>query len=195
MPPTAIARAPKARENVASMTSCNLYPHGLERRVPQGTELIEPASKFARIGLYGTLSSAFRHRRPLKRALLTAQVQNTNNSGFSRAAQMITYNPAGNALMQNTNTARCNADLVILDAPDFTEGHFVAKRSCMSLNRKSLPEKDGNRRKGATMTFDLIYPSPTSITEWPLDTGKGHRDQRRHDCEIRENLNRDPPPR
>lgn len=144
---TAIARCAKARVNVASMTSCNLYLMDWKRRGPA------PIMKMQEAGVNVSIASdnirdAFRPFGDgdlIRELLLTAQVHKLGtNWQFFKLMQMITFQPAKNALLPNYGILPgCDADLVILDAPSVTEAILSQVEKDYVLKRGKVVAKAG----------------------------------------------------
>lgn len=144
---TAIARCAKARVNVASMTSCNLYLMDWKRRGPTRVRELMEAGVNVCIAS-DNIRDPFRpfgSADLLREVLLTAQVHKYGtNAGFYRLLEMITYNPAANALIENYGTLPgCDADLVILDAPNFTEAILSQSEKLYVIKRGKVVAKEG----------------------------------------------------
>lgn len=122
----AIARAAKARVNVVTMTSANMYLMDIGRRGPTRVkQLLDCGVNVSTAS--DNIRDPFRpfgNADLLEEALLTAQLHKFGTrKGLVNTARMITFFPAGNLLLDNYGILPgADADVVVLDAPDMCEG-------------------------------------------------------------------------
>lgn len=120
-----IAWAAKARVNVTTQTSCNMYLMDIGRRGPTRVKQLLDCGVNVAVAS-DNIRDPFRpfgNGDMLEEGILTAQVNKFGTrAGLSKVAQMLTYYPAANMLLEDYGILPgCKADLVVLDAPDMPE--------------------------------------------------------------------------
>ncbi len=121
----AVAKCARARVNVVSMTSEDIFTSNWERRGATKVRDLLDAGVSVSIAS-GNIQNEIRpfgNGNPLEEALLTAQVHKfTTHAEFSKVYEMLTYNPAENTLLEKYGTnIGYRADLIVVDAPNTTE--------------------------------------------------------------------------
>lgn len=144
---TATSRTAKAHVNVTTLTSCNLYLMDWKRRGTTRVGDLLTAGVNVSIGS-DNIRDAFRpfgNADLVEEALLTAQVHKfSTHAELAKVFGMITYNPAFNCLLPAYGTLPgCDADLVILDAPDTTEAIIRKAKAKYVIKSGRIVARDG----------------------------------------------------
>lgn len=142
-----LAWAAKARVRVATMTSCNMYLMDIGRRGPTRVK------QMLDVGIDVSIASdnirdpfrPFGNGDLLEEALLTAEVHKLfTRTELGYAAKMITLYPAENMLLEDYGVLPgCNADLVVLDAPDMQEAILSQVDKTYVLKKGKVIAKSG----------------------------------------------------
>lgn len=143
----AIAWCAKAKVHISSMTSCSMYLEGSDRRGPTRVRQLLDA------GINVSIASGnirdplhpFGNCDLLEEALLTAQVHKFGiTADLLRAFEMITFNSAKNLLLERYGVwPGCDADLVILDAPDAAEAVLSQAERLYVLHKGKTVAENG----------------------------------------------------
>lgn len=142
----AIRMAGELRLHVATLTSCNLYLMGTNRRGPTRVRDLMEAGANVCIGS-DNIRDTFRpygNCDLLEEALLTAKVHKfCSNEELRKVFSMITFNGARNALLSRYGLEEgCTADMVLLDAPT-PEAAIVdqSEKLCVWKNGKLISRR------------------------------------------------------
>lgn len=143
----AIARAAKACVNVTTMTSCNMYLMDIGRRGPTRVKQLLDCGVNVSIAS-DNIRDPFRpfgNADLLEEGLLTAQLHKFGTkAGLRSIARMITIFPAENLLLENYGILPgCNADIVVLDAPDMQEAILSQVKKSYVIKNGSIVAQDG----------------------------------------------------
>lgn len=146
----AIARAAKAHVNITTQTSCNMYLMDSSRRGPTRVRQLLDAGINVAVAS-DNIRDPFRpfgNGDMLEEGILTAQLHKFGTrAGLRKIAQMITYFPAENMLLQDYGILPgCNADLVVLDAPDMSEALLSQVEKSFVIKRGRIVAQNGKIR-------------------------------------------------
>ncbi len=143
----AIAWAAKARVNIATMTSCDMYMMDIGRRGPTRVKQLLDCGVDVSIASDNIRDTyrPFGNGDLLEEALLTAQLHKFGTRrGLKKIAEMITFFPAANTLLENYGILPgCAADLVILNAPDIQEAVLSQVEKSYVIKSGKVVAKEG----------------------------------------------------
>lgn len=144
----AIARAAKTCVNITTMTSCNMYLMDIGRRGPTRVRQLLDCGINVSIAS-DNIRDPFRpfgNADLLEEGLLTAQLHKFGTkNGLNKIAQMITIFPAANLNLPDYGILPgCNADVVVLDAPDMNEAILSQVKKSYVIKLGKVVAKDGN---------------------------------------------------
>ena len=143
----AIARCAKCDVQVVSLTSCNLYLMDSGRRGP--TRLLQLRDYGVDVSIASdNVRDPFRpfgNCDLIEEALLTAQVHKCGTTAeLGKVMQMITYEPARNCRLEKYGVLPgCEANLVILDAPNAAEAILSHVKKNYVIHKGKVVAKNG----------------------------------------------------